>query len=391
MRALVWRAPGQLAVERVPDPIIANAGDVIVRVRLSLVCGSDLHLLDGDFPSMQPGDVLGQEFVGDVVEVGPAVRRHSVGDRVVVCSVISCGRCWYCRHGLLAACDNSNPEPELAELAWGAAPAGRFGYAPALGGFAGGHAEYVRVPYADQGAFRVPDEVPDERAVFAADTAPAGWMAAELSDVRPGEVVAIWGCGAVGQVAAWAATRLGAAQVICVDRLADRLALVAREYGVQTLHRERTDVAAELRDRTGGRGPDVCVEAVGPVAAPASVGGGRRRSRYGPGDPLAVAEAVHACRKGGRVFLLGEHTGFVDAFPLGAALHKGLTIRTARAPGARYLPGLLDRMRHAEFRPEYLVTHRFSVDAGPHGYALFRDRRDGCVRVVLSPDPAAAE
>ncbi|MGI5214503.1 zinc-dependent alcohol dehydrogenase [Plantactinospora sp. CA-290183] len=386
MRALCWQGPGEVAVERVPDPRIVNAQDAIVRVRLSATCGCDLRLIEGRYPAMQPGDVLGHEFVGEVVEVGPEVRRHCVGDRVVVCATISCGRCWYCRQGLYACCDNSDPNPELAEMAWGAAPAGGFGYSQTLGGFAGGHAEYVRVPYADQGAFRVPDEVSDGRAVLAAESAPAGWMAADLGGVRPGDVVAVWGCGAVGQLAARAAVLLGAERVICVDRLDDRLGLARREIGVETLHHGRADVGAELREGTGGRGPDVCVEAVGMAAQPSGSRPLGQRPRGAVEPSATVGEAIQACRKGGSVYVLGLFAGFVDTYPLGAALHKAVTVRAARQHGQRYLPALLERMRHGELRPEYLVTHRLPLAEAPRGYALFRERRDGCVRVAFTPD-----
>ncbi|MFY1687129.1 alcohol dehydrogenase catalytic domain-containing protein [Plantactinospora sp. WMMB782] len=381
MKALCWQGPDRLAVERVPDPRIVSAQDAIVRVRQSLTCGSDLHLIAGRFPETQPGDVLGHEFVGEVVEVGAEVRRHTVGDRVVVCSIVACGRCWYCRHGLFSCCDNGNPNPDLAELVWAAVPAGCFGYSHALGGFAGSHAEYVRVPYADHGAFRIPDEVSDDRAVFASDAAPAGWLGAELGDVRPGDVVAIWGAGAVGQLAARAAVLRGADRVICVDLLDDRLAIVEREVGVETLHSLRVDAGAELRDRTGGRGPDVCVEAVG--MAPPALGS----PVPGPlGPPGCVADAVYACRKGGTVVVLGIFAGHVDGFPLGAVLHKGLTVRAARQHGQRHVPELLARMRRDELWPEYLITHRLSLDDAPHGYALFRDRAEGCVRVAFTPE-----
>ncbi|MDG4789067.1 alcohol dehydrogenase catalytic domain-containing protein [Micromonospora sp. WMMD1102] len=416
MKALCWQGPDRLAVERVPDPRIVDAQDAIVRVRQSLTCGSDLHLIAGRFLETQPGDVLGHEFVGEVVEIGAEVRRHAVGDRVVVCSVVACGRCWYCRHGLFSCCDNGNPNPELAELAWAAVPAGCFGYSHALGGFAGSHAEYVRVPYADHGAFRIPDEVSDDRAVFASDSAPAGWLGAELGDVRPGDVVAIWGAGAVGQLAARAAVLRGADRVICVDLLDDRLAMAEREVGVETVNCLRVDAGAELRDRTGGRGADVCVEAVGmappalgspvpgplgPTASPSSAGSpgspgsagsagsagrGKRRVRSGADPPGCVADAVHACRKGGTVVVLGIFAGHVDAFPLGAVLHKGLTVRAARQHGQRHVPELLARMRRDELWPEYLITHRLSLDDAPHGYALFRDRVEGCVRVAFTPE-----
>ncbi len=325
-----------------------------------------------------------------MVEVGAEVHRHSVGDRVVVCSFISCGRCWYCRQGLYSCCDNGNTSPELAELAWGAVPGGCFGSAHALGGFAGSHAEYVRVPYADHGAFRVPDEVSDTRALFASDAAPTGWMGAEMGDVRPGDVVAVWGCGAVGQLAAHAALLLGAERVICIDRFDYRLRLAEQHVGVETLNYQHTDIGAELRERTGGRGPDVCIEAVGMAAE--STGPQllydriRQQLRTGTDRPVAVREAIHACRKGGSVFILGVFSGFVDRFPLGALMHKGLTVRAAQQHGQRYIPMLLERMRHGELRTEYLATHTLPLEQAPHGYQLFADRLDGCVRAVFTPD-----
>ncbi|GHJ06350.1 glutathione-dependent formaldehyde dehydrogenase [Micromonospora humidisoli] len=388
MRALCWEGVDRLAVRQVPDPELRNAHDMIVRVRRSATCGTDLPLLAGRVPGLAAGDVLGHEFLGEVAEVGPAVRRHRVGDRVVVCAAVACGNCWYCRQGLYSCCDNGAPATAVTEAAWGQPTGGCYGHPRTAGGFAGSHAEYVRVPYADVGAFTVPDPVSDDRAVFASDAAPAGWMGAELGAVRPGDVVAVWGAGAVGQLTAQAATVLGADRVIVIDRYPERLRMAERHTGAETLHYEHTDVPAELRERSGGRGPDVCVEAVG-----VADGGGRPLSladrftgRSGPvEDPLAVREAVHACRKGGTVFVSGTFTGFVDAFPLGAVMHKGLTVRSARQHGQRWIPMLLDRMARDELRTEHLATHRFDLDEGPAGYALFRDRADGCVRAVFTP------
>lgn len=389
MRAVCWAGVDQLTVEDVPDPQLRDGQDMIVKVRQSVTCGSDLHLIGGHIPFMQAGDVLGHEFLGEVVEVGPQVRRHRVGDRVVVCSVISCGRCWFCQQGLFSCCDNGTADPEIAERAWGSAPAGCYGYSRALGGFPGSHAEYARVPFADQGAFTVPDGVSDDRALFASDAAPSGWMGAELGDVRPGDVVAVWGAGAVGQLAAQAATLLGADRVIVVDRYDYRLEMVERHVGVETVNYERTDVQAELRERTGGRGPDVCIEAVG--AQSHSPGPQflydqvKQQLRISSEQPMAVREAIHACRKGGNVFILGLFVGFVDRFPLGAMMNKGLTVRAAQQHGQRYIPMLLDRMARDEIRTEHLATHRFPLAKGPLGYELFRDRAEDCVRVVLTP------
>ncbi|MEV6800599.1 alcohol dehydrogenase catalytic domain-containing protein [Micromonospora rifamycinica] len=388
MRALCWEGADRLAVREVPDPELRNAHDMIVRVRRSATCGADLPLLAGRVPGLAAGDVLGHEFLGEVAEVGPAVRRHRVGDRVVVCAAVACGNCWYCRQRLYSCCDNGTTTGTATDAAWGQPTGGCYGHPRAAGGFAGSHAEYVRVPYADVGAFAVPDPISDDRAVFASEAAPAGWMGAELGAVRPGDVVAVWGAGAVGQLTAQAATALGADRVIVIDRYPDRLRMAERHAGAETLHYEHTDVPAELRERSGGRGPDVCVEAAG-----VADGGGRPVSladrftgRGGPvEDPLAVREAVHACRKGGTVFVSGTFTGFVDSFPLGAVMHKGLTLRSARQHGQRWIPMLLERMARDELRTEHLATHRFGLDQGPAGYALFRDRADGCVRTVFTP------
>jgi threonine dehydrogenase-like Zn-dependent dehydrogenase len=263
VRALTWRGVNETAVETVDDPTILNDRDVILKVRLSTTCGSDLHLLGGYIPAMRAGDVLGHEFMGEVVEVGSAVQKHRVGDRVVVCSFIACGQCWYCEHQLYSLCDNGNPNPALTEGMFGSPTGGCFAYSHALGGFAGSHAEYVRVPYADQGAFPVPDGVSDTAALFASDAAPTGWTGADLAGIVPGDTVAVWGAGGVGQMAARAAMLLGAEQVVVVDRLPERLEQVRRHIGAETLDYTKDSVVAELKERTGGRGPDVCIEAVG--------------------------------------------------------------------------------------------------------------------------------
>ncbi|KAB1910593.1 alcohol dehydrogenase catalytic domain-containing protein [Micromonospora sp. AMSO31t] len=391
MKALVWRGVNQLAVTQVPDPELRNEQDMIVRVRRSATCGADLHLLGGHLPLLRRGDVLGHEFLGEVVEVGPRVRRHRAGDRVVVCSVVSCGRCGPCRRRQFSLCDNGGAGPALGEPAGVLSPGGCYGSSPALGGFAGSHAEYARVPYADQGAFTVPDGVTDERALFASDAAPSGWMAADLGGVRPGDVVAVWGAGAVGQLAARAAVVLGAERVVVIDPLTDRLRMAERHLGVETLDPGTQDVGGELRERSGGRGPDVCIDAAG-AAAP---GGGRwgrsarlgQRLRPGPDRSAAAREAVYHCREGGNVFLLGTYARAVDRFPLGAVVTRGLTLRGARQHGHRYIPMLLDRMARGELVTEHLATHPMPLDRAPLGYDTFRNRLDGCVRAVFEPGP----
>jgi threonine dehydrogenase-like Zn-dependent dehydrogenase len=387
---LQWRGINEVAAATVPDPEIRNGQDAIVKVTRTVTCGSDLHLIGGYIPFMRKGDVLGHEFIGEIVEVGSEVRKHRVGDRVVVSSFVSCGRCWYCRNELYSCCDNGNTNPAITEAMWGYAPGGCYGYSHAMGGFAGSHAQYIRVPYADVGAFTVPEGVSDERALFASDSAATGWMGADLGNVQPGDVVAVWGAGAVGQMAARAAWLLGASRVIVIDRYDYRLDLAETHVGAETLNYEHTDVQGELRERSGGRGPDVCIEAVGleahssgPQFAYDQV---KQQLRLQTDRPTAVREAVYACRKAGTVFVLGVFGGFVDKFPLGAVMNKGLTLRGAQMHGQRYIPMLLDRMERGDLVTEYLATHTMPLDQGADGYRIFKDKQDGCLRTVFLPN-----
>ena len=389
MKALCWNGVNELAVENVPEPRLVNAQDALVKVRLSTTCGSDLHLLGGYLPAMRKGDVLGHEFLGEIVEVGSEVRRHRVGDRVVVSSFIACGRCWYCEHDLWSLCDNGNTNPAITEALFGYAVGGVYGYSHAMGGFAGSHAEYIRVPYADHGAFRVPDELDDTTALFASDAAPTGWMGADLSGVSPGDIVAVWGAGGVGQMAARAALLLGAERVMVIDRFPERLAMVERHIGAEPIDYTTTDLQTELRERTGGRGPDVCIEAVGMEAhstGPAYLyDQAKQQLRLQTDRPTAVREAIMACRKGGSVFVLGVFAGLSDKFPLGALMNKGLTLRGAQQHGQRYIPMLLERMVNGELKTDHLATHVMSLDEGPRGYDMFKNKKDGCVRAVFEP------
>jgi threonine dehydrogenase-like Zn-dependent dehydrogenase len=390
VKALQWQGVNHLAVGEVPDPQLRNPGDIIVKVGQSVTCGSDLHLLGGYIPFMEKGDVLGHEFLGEVVEVGPDVRRHRVGDRVVVSSFIACGECWFCKQQLYSLCDNGNTNPAITETLWGHAPGGCFGYSHAMGGNAGSHAQYIRVPFADVGAFTVPDEVSDTRALFASDSASTGWMGADMGGVQPGDVVAVWGAGAVGQMAARAAMLLGADRVIVIDRLDYRLHQVEKHIGAETLNYERTEVEPALRELTGGRGPDVCIEAVGleahsngPQYAYDQL---KQQLRLQTDRPTALREAIHICRKGGSVFVLGVFAGFVDKFPLGALMNKGLTVRGAQMHGQRYIPMLLDRMARGDLVTEHLATHVMPLDEAPEGYRIFKEKEDNCVRAVFLPN-----
>jgi len=377
------------AVETVADPGILNAHDAIVKVRLSSVCGSDLHLLGGYVPAMRSGDVLGHEFLGEIVEVGSGVQKHRPGDRVVVCSFVSCGKCWYCQHGQTSLCDNGNPNPAIAEAMWGSSVGGCYGYSHALGGFAGSHAEYIRVPYADVGAFSVPDGVDDTTALFASDALPTGWMGADFAGIQAGDTVAVWGAGGVGQMAARAAILMGASRVMVIDRIPERLAQVERIIGAEPIDYTGTSIAEELRERTGGRGPDRCIEAVGMEAhsdGPEYAYDKLKQSLRMESDrPIAVRQAIQLCRKGGTVSIIGVFGGLVDKFPLGAVMNRQLTIRSGQQNGHVYIPMLLERLQRGEIPTAHLATHRLPLEQGQQGYTMFKEKLDGCVRAVFAP------
>ncbi|OAH12227.1 zinc-dependent alcohol dehydrogenase [Streptomyces jeddahensis] len=389
MKALCWTGVGELAVETVPDPALLNDQDAIVRVTASSVCGSDLHLINGYVPAMRAGDIIGHEFVGEIVEVGAAVRRHRPGDRVVVCSIVGCGRCWQCRGDNWSLCENSNPNPAYTETLYGHPTAGILGYSHAMGGFAGSHAEYVRVPFADHGAFPVPNRLSDEEAVFASDAVPTGWMGADQGGVKEGDVVAVWGAGGVGQMAARASYLLGAERVAVIDQVPERLKLAASHCGAATIDYSQTDVDAALREFTGGRGPDVCIEAVGMEAHGTgpqyAYDRAKQALRMQTDRSVALREAIHACRKGGTVSILGVFGGVLDKFPLGAAMNKGLTLRMGQQHGQRYIPMLLERMAANEIETGYLATHPMPLTEGPRGYQMFEEKTDGCLRAVFLP------
>ncbi|MFG2104869.1 zinc-dependent alcohol dehydrogenase [Micromonospora echinaurantiaca] len=389
MKALCWEGVGKLAVRDVPEPRIRAEGDIVVKVRASSVCGSDLHLINGYLPAMREGDVLGHEFMGEVVETGPGVRRLTVGDRVVVASVVACGGCWYCRTEQYSLCDNSNPQPVFTEKLWGHSPAGILGYSHAAGGYTGSHAEYVRVPFGDVGAFTVPDGVPDDSVVFASDAMPTGWMAADFCGLTGGEVVAVWGAGGVGQMAARAAQLLGAGRVIVIDRLPERLATAADRLGVETVNYAETDVLEALRELTAGRGPDACIEAVGmeshDVGPAYAYDKAKQTARLQSDRPTSVRQAIMACRKGGTVSIVGVYGGLVDKFPLGAAMNKALVLRMGQMHAQRYIPMLLDRLAAGEIDPGYLATHPMSLEQGVRGYEVFERKQEGCLRTVLHP------
>ena len=390
MRALVWQKSRNLSVETVPDPTIIDPGDCIVQISSTAICGSDLHLFDGFVPSMLPGDIMGHEFMGEVVEVGREVRNLRVGDRVVVPFPIACGKCWFCQHELWSLCDNSNPKAELAEAMYGYSPAGIFGYSHLTGGFAGGQAEYARVPFADVGPLKIDrDGLTDEQVLFLSDIFPTGYMAVEAAGDVQGKVVAVWGCGPVGQMAILSARLLGAEHIIAIDRIPERLEM-SRKYGqAQMLNSDDADVVEILKQMTGGRGPDVCIDAVGMeahIGGPLAVVDRVKQSlKVETGRPAALREAIQACRKGGVVSVPGVYVGFLDTIPFGAAFNKGLTFKMGQTHVHRYMRPLLEMIQDGKVDPSYIVTHRLPLEQAPDAYVKFRDKEDGCIKVVLKP------
>jgi threonine dehydrogenase-like Zn-dependent dehydrogenase len=389
MRALVWQGAEEVRIDEVPDPEIVNPHDAIVRVTLSAICGSDLHLYGGFIPGLRRGDVLGHEFMGEVVEVGPAVERVQVGDKVVVPFNISCGRCWFCSKELFSLCDNTNPASSAVavELAYGHAGAGMFGYSHLFGGYAGGQAEYVRVPFADVGCLQVNGQR-DEEVLFLSDILPTAWMAAENCDIHPGDVVAVFGCGPVGQLAVRAAYLLGAEKVIAIDSVPERLTMASEHGRAEIIDESEVDALEALDELTGGRGPDACIDAVGLEAHDGVVGAYdllKQKLRLETDRPTVLRRALLACRKGGTVSIPGVYGGLADKLPIGAFMNKALTLRTGQTHVQRYMRPLLERIRAGQLDTTYIITHRVSLDEVPEAYRIFREKEEGCVKVVLRP------
>ncbi len=389
MRALTWQAPNRLHVETVPDPEILNPRDVILRVIMSSVCGSDLHLLGGYVPAMKPGDILGHEFLGEVVEIGSGIKHLAKGDRVVSISIIGCGDCEHCKRSDFSCCDNSNPNPEATDLAYGQPCCGIIGYSHAFGGYAGSHATYVRVPYGDVNLFKVPEGVRDEQAVFVSDAVPTGYYAADIAGIQPGDTVAVWGCGGVGQMAIRSAYLLGAERVIAIDRYADRLELAERKAGAVVINYEITNVHEALLELTGGRGPDRCIDCVGMEAHGTepdyAYDRAKQMLRLHTERGSVLRQAIRACRKGGTVSVIGVYGGVLDKFPMGAIVNKALTLRSGQQPGQRYADRLFEHIRKGELDPSYLLTHPMSLEDSPQGYGLFKQKQDNCMRAVFMP------
>jgi threonine dehydrogenase-like Zn-dependent dehydrogenase len=389
MKALVWHGKNDVRVERVPDPTILNGRDAIVKITSSAICGSDLHLLDGFIPTMQTGDILGHEFMGEVVEVGSENKKLKVGDRVVVPFTIACGACFFCNRQLWSLCDNSNPNAWMAEKLYGYTTSGLFGYSHLTGGYAGGQAQYARVPFADVGPLKIPEGIPDERVLFLSDILPTGYMAAENCEIKPGDVIAVWGCGPVGQMAIRSAWLLGAERVIAIDSVPERLRMATEQNHAETINFERDDVFDRLKMMTGGRGPDACIDAVGLEAHGATLDAYidkvKAAAFLATDRPNALRQAIHACRKGGIVSIPGVYGGFLDKIPFGAAFQKGLTFKMGQTHMMRYMKPLLDRIERGELDPSFVITHRLPIDRAAEGYRMFRDKDDACIKVVLKP------
>jgi threonine dehydrogenase-like Zn-dependent dehydrogenase len=388
MKALVWHATNDVRVERVPDPTILNPRDAIVKITSTAICGSDLHLLDGYIPTMQAGDILGHEFMGEVVEVGKGNKKLRVGDRVVVPFTIACGACFFCNKQLWSLCDNSNPNAAMAESVYGYTTSGLFGYSHMTGGYAGGQAQYARVPFADVGPIKVPYGLMDEQVLFLSDILPTGYMAAQNCEIQLGDIVAVWGCGPVGQMAIRSALLLGAERVIAIDDVPERLDL-AQTSGAEVLNFDDADIFERLKSMTGGRGPDACIDAVGMEAHGATLDAYVDKAKaavfLGTDRPAALRQAIHACRKGGIVSIPGVYGGFLDKIPFGAAFQKGLTLKMGQTHMMRYMQPLLDRIERGEIDPSFVITHRLPLDEAPRAYKIFRDKEDRCIKVVLKP------
>ena len=391
MKANCWHGKRDVRIEQVPDPAILNPGDAIIKVSSTAICGSDLHLYNGVVPTMEQGDILGHEFMGEVVEVGSAVRKLKVGERVVVPFPIACGRCFFCEQQLYSVCENSNPNAYMAEKMWGHSGAGIFGYSHLTGGYAGGQAEYVRVPFADVGPIKVPDELKDEQVLFLSDILPTGYMAAEACAIAPGQVVAVWGCGPVGQFAIQSAFLLGAERVIAIDHYPERLRMARELSGAETLHFDAVDVPDALREMTGGRGPDACIDAVGMEAHGSGVSyiydRLKQTMKLESDRPTALREALMACRNGGVVSVPGVYGGFSDKIPFGSIMNRSLTIKTGQTHVQRYMQPLLESIQRGELDPGAIISHHLTLDEAPHGYEIFQKKQEQCIKVVLHPGP----
>lgn len=389
MKAVCWHGANDVRVDTVPDPKIINPRDAIIKITSTAICGSDLHIYDGFIPTMEKGDILGHEFMGEVVDLGSAVKNVKIGDRVLVPFTISCGNCFFCNRDLWSLCDNSNPNAEMAEKMMGHSPSGLFGYSHLFGGYAGGQAEYARVPFADVGLFKIPDGLADEQVLFLTDIFPTGYMAAENCQIEPGDTVAIWGCGPVGQFAIKSAYLLGADRVIAIDRIPERLQMAKEQGKAEIINYEEVDAGEALNEMTGGRGPDACLDAVGMEAHGTGLDAFydkvKQTVRLETDRPTALRQIIVACRKGGKVSLAGVYGGFVDKIPLGAAFNKGLSFKMGQTHVHRYLKPLLEHIQNGKIDPSFVITHKMKLEDAPKGYEIFKNKKDNCIKVVLKP------
>lgn len=390
MKALCWHGKHDVRIEKVPDPRIINDRDIIIKITTSAICGSDLHLYNDLMPMMHAGDILGHEFMGEVVEVGQNVANLKIGDRVVVPFTISCGRCYFCKNKLYSLCECSNPNVELARKQMGQSPAGLFGYTHLLGGFPGGQAEYVRVPYGDIGPLKIPEGMKDESVLFLSDIFPTGYMAAEFCNIRKGETVAIWGCGPVAQFAILSAWLLGAGRVIAIDSIPERLQMAENVGGAETINFLEEDVYDSLMVMTQGQGPDACIDAVGTEAhigpaLDAIVDRVKQSLHLTTDRPHALREAIQCCRKGGTISVPGVYINTLDNLPFGAAMNKGLTFKMGQTPVQAYLKPLLKIIEDGKIDPTQVITHRINLDEVPETYKLFNNRKEGCVKAIIKP------
>ena len=389
MRANCWFGKRDLRIEEVPDPHILNPRDAIVRVTTAAICGSDLHLYNGFVPSMVKGDILGHEFVGEVVETGQAVNNLRAGDRVVVPFPISCGACFFCQQGLTSACENSNPNAWMAEKMWGHSPCGIYGYSHLTGGYAGGQAQYVRVPYSDVNHLKIENGLTDEQVLFLSDILPTGYFGAENCNIQPGDTVAVWGCGPVGQFAIASARLLGAERVIAIDRIPARLAMARDECGAEAVNYEDVDLSEYLKEVTGGRGPDACIDAVGMEGHLPGVAGAYDRVKQATmmqsDRPPALRQAIMSVRNGGTVSVIGVYGGLLSKMPFGAVVNRGLTIKAGQKTVHRYMRPLLERIERGEIDPTFVITHRITLDEVPQAYQAFNDKEDDVVKIIVKP------
>jgi threonine dehydrogenase-like Zn-dependent dehydrogenase len=388
MKAVCWEGTNDIRVERVPDPTILNPRDAVIRITSTAICGSDLHLMDGFIPTMREGDILGHEFMGEVVETGRSVTNLKKGDRVVVPFPIACGSCFFCDQQLFSLCDNSNPNAWIQEKIYGYTTAALFGYSHMMGGYAGGQAEYARVPYADVGPFKVPERLSDEQVLFLTDIFPTGYMAAENCDIKQGQTIAVWGCGPVGQFAIRSAFLLGAKRVIAIDTVPERRQM-AVAAGAEPLDSMDPDLFYKLREMTGGIGPDACIDAVGMEAHGPHVDywydKAKTMAMMATDRASTLRQAIHCCRKGGVLSIPGVYGGFIDKVPMGAAFNKGLTLKMGQTHVHRYLPKLLAHIEKGDIDPSFVITHEVPLERAPEMYKTFRDKKDGCIKVVLKP------